>query len=106
MEESATSKAPFEAQGKQGAAPNLQTSSRRNARRETRTLKTEGCGTQLRKLPRRRGFRMEETAPLKAPFEAQGKQGAAPALSGVSWLARRRRTAGGRRRVRREIPVR
>jgi len=45
MEETAPLKAPFEAQGKQGAAPNLQTSSRRNALRETRTLKNEGCGT-------------------------------------------------------------
>ena len=52
MEETAPLKAPFEAQGKQGAAPNLQTSSRRNALRETRTLKNAlrgsgqaGCGT-------------------------------------------------------------
>src|SRR6266566_7488103 len=97
MEESATSKAPFEAQGKQGAAPNLQTSSRQNARRETRTLKTEGCGTQLRKLPRRRGLRMEETAPLKAPFEAQGKQGAAPAPSEVTHASVSPRDGDGRK---------
>ena len=40
---------------------------------------------------------MEETAPLKAPFEAQGKQGAAPAPSEVTHASVSPRDGDGRK---------